>query len=71
MQFHDIQELAVRNYLLGGRDFDWLTTLALFLVASFFVVPQLTGHALTARARFCLLAALWVLVIKLLLRLMQ
>jgi hypothetical protein len=67
----DIQELAVRNYLLGGGDSGWLTTLALFLVAGFLVVPQLCGHVLTARARFCLLGALWLLVIKLLLRLMQ
>jgi hypothetical protein len=42
----DIQELALRNYLLGG-DTGWLlTTLALFIVAGFFVVPQLTGHVL-------------------------
>jgi hypothetical protein len=71
MQFQNRPDVFIHDQLVFGREFDWPTLLALFLVAAFFVVPQLTGHALTARARFCLLGAVWLLVIKLLLRLTQ
>jgi hypothetical protein len=69
MPLHE-QDLVLRNRVLFGQDVDWLTLLALFLVAAFLVVPQLVGYAVTARARFCLLGAVWLLLIKLLLRLM-
>jgi hypothetical protein len=55
----------------AGGTFDWLTVLSLFLVGLFFLLPQIQGQTLSGRARACFLGALWILVVKLFLHLIQ
>jgi hypothetical protein len=65
------EELFFQNLFLNGQSFDVVAVLALFLIGFFYHLPHLAGREAAARSRGCLLAATWVLVLKLFVRLIE
>jgi len=58
-----MEELYLRTLLLGGREFEWLAVIALFVVGGFYFLVPAVGYS--SRGRGLLIAAMSLLLLKL------
>jgi hypothetical protein len=65
----DFFGMNILRMFFGGREFDWLTVVTLFLIGAFYAWPLMRQCELTGRSRACFITAIWLLVLKLLVHL--